>query len=667
MFAMNTLRRAVLAAFLAAVLVAGCETGIPGDPNAPDDGDDGGAITLRIPTRLRVFPGQGLPPAFELRWNYPADAIDPVSFVIYHSDEPITTPSDDLVVETVSGDVRSALMDIAPDTGVHYFRVAPVGLLGAIGEASTEHAIDTDTRMAYVGKLGQSDRNVVYYSNMDGAPPTIISGPMLTGGSLSGGPAMWSPTGMKLAFIGDPRAQGKDELFVVPGRPVDSFVAPIDLEVEPPIANARVVAAPPPVSGDMVAGSRVLVAAWSPDGSRLAFISDREALERYELWMTDAVAVADVQPIPLNAELEADEIVGSVKWSPDAERVAYAVVKAASRGEAVVGVYVKDVDSDEPAHRVDLTEVEGGAAIVYGWSPDGSLLGLVGDLRLKGATELFVTDGAPDREPVLVSDEFVAGAGVIFGTCAWSYDGRQIAYAARDAIAKPADLFVVDVLDDGEPFPVSGTLGATAGVTDSSVIWSPDGTQLAFLATTIQSQVTELYVTKPAEGAEPFPVSGDLSDDADVKRHATSWSPDGTRLAFIADKITDKKNELYVALAEPELEPVRVSGNVANGDEVSFARWSTDGEHIAFTIATPAGRSSVQSLHLADASGLFAPVPISTGEPVGSFGFSPIGNELAAPGCGDGATLLPAIIAPLLMVGYTGRGRRRAVGAVSRR
>lgn len=661
--------RTMFAALLCATMLAGCEAvDLPGDdPNTgnpiPGDPNDGGGIQLRIPRRLRVFPATELPPSFELRWNYPADAADPASFAIYHSDEPTHEALEADIVENVSGAVRSVLVDIAPDTGVHYFRVAPVGANGEIGEASEMHAIDTGSRIAYVGKLGQSDQNVVYYSNMDGEEPVIISGPMLTGGSVSGGPVMWSPTGTALAFIGDPRATGIDELYVVPGRPTAAFSLPDDL-VADPLTNARIVSAPPPVSGPMIADSRVLGAAWSPDGTRLAFIADREVLETFELWLTDTKP--GTEPAKLSVALGPEEQVTNVKWSPDAERVAYTVTKGPQRGETLVGVFVKEVDSNEPAFRVDLSDVEGGAAGIYGWSPDGSLLGLIGDLREKDASELFVTEARLESKPELVSDEYSAQSGVRFRACSWSNDGRRIAYAANDAPAKPAELFVVDVQGGGAPFPVSGELSTTAGVADSKLMWSPDDSQLAFLATTLQSSVTELYVTQPVAGAEPFPVSGDLSDDADVDSDTASWSPDGTRLAFIADKITDKKNELFVAIAQPELEPKKVSGTIANGEEVEFARWSADGEHIAFLVRKPSGRSGVQALFLADAEGVFDPVPISGEEPVGSFGFSPIGNELSAPGCGDGLSIFPAMIAPFLMLGYAGRGKRRVTAARTR-
>ncbi len=105
--------------------------------------------------------------------------------------------------------------------------------------------------------------------------------------------------------------------------------------------------------------------------------------------------------------------------------------------------------------------------------------------------------------------------------------------------------------------------------------WSPDGTRLAFVATpTAGNGSTEIY-TIAADGSNLVQITqNDVDDDS------PAWSPDGTRLALRVDEVDPgapgDSNVVVTSVSEPG---VTVLGPGAN------PVWSPDGLQIAMTVA----------------------------------------------------------------------------------
>jgi gamma-glutamyltranspeptidase len=104
--------------------------------------------------------------------------------------------------------------------------------------------------------------------------------------------------------------------------------------------------------------------AISPDGKRIAFVSDRESDDGdVDLWMADMAAEPGgrVRRTRL-ARIRGDE--ASPSWAPDGLRIAFAAVR-----DGAPGVWVTTVDPDErPAPGPVLVSRVGGTPA---WSPDG--------------------------------------------------------------------------------------------------------------------------------------------------------------------------------------------------------------------------------------------------------------------------------------------------------
>jgi hypothetical protein len=156
----------------------------------------------------------------------------------------------------------------------------------------------------------------------------------------------------------------------------------------------------------------------------------------------------------------------------------------------------------------------------------------------------------------------------------------------------------VDVLDD--QVVGRGLLSDDnwTGLEESSISLDPDGTRTAFR---VDEDVADLMVgdelfVVAMDGSGLTRVSGTLINGGSVWEY--EWSPDGTRLAYIADKDTDGVNELYVVDADGTGETKLTTG--INLDE-SYISWSPTGNFIA--VASNTTENPDQALYIAPAGG----------------------------------------------------------------
>lgn len=117
---------------------------------------------------------------------------------------------------------------------------------------------------------------------------------------------------------------------------------------------------------------------------------------------------------------------------------------------------------------------------------------------------------------------------------------------------------------------------------------APDGSRIAFLGDLVTNGVTELFTALPFGVITlRVSVSGTIVVGGNV--FDFRWAPDGSHIAFVGDLATNDVLDLFTALPVPgpDDQRVRVSGiAVANGDVTressnSFA-WFPDSSRIAF-------------------------------------------------------------------------------------
>jgi Tol biopolymer transport system component len=193
--------------------------------------------------------------------------------------------------------------------------------------------------------------------------------------------------------------------------------------------------------------------------------------------------------------------------------------------------------------------------------------------------ELWSVVAGSGAEPTNVSGTLVAGGDV--DRFFLSPDGRRVVFSADKDTDNLIELYVAPLDGSTAPVKVSGPLVAGGAPQPFLVAWSPDGSKLAFTGDLRTDEVFELFVA-PADGSTPpVAVSGTLVTGGDVALDGFAWSPDGTRLAFVADKQTDGTNELFVVPADGVTEPIEVSGTLVAGGQVQGFAWAPDGTRLA--------------------------------------------------------------------------------------
>ncbi|MBN1429234.1 MAG: PD40 domain-containing protein [Anaerolineae bacterium] len=230
--------------------------------------------------------------------------------------------------------------------------------------------------------------------------------------------------------------------------------------------------------------------------------------------------------------------------------------------QAIMGCSTKD-----PNLPPEIT-YQGGIFLV--WNIDDRQHSVFTNLTLDNAvavarTMIFDDDNLPeDRVVPQIGDPAVltAFAGEV-SSAAWSPRSNKIIFDSELGINIRA-LFSINV--DG-----SGLTQLTDGAgNDSSPVWSPDGTQIAF--GTMRQGDWDIYIMN-SDGNEQRPlVSGPNYDGGTV------WSPDGSRIAFFSDR--NAQRNIYVI----DVDGSNLTQLTTGPGHLQDLVWSPDGTHIAYVV-----------------------------------------------------------------------------------
>lgn len=283
---------------------------------------------------------------------------------------------------------------------------------------------------------------------------------------------------------------------------------------------------------------------WSPDGTRLAFASDRGG--NYDVWIL-ALASGEVQRFTSGGANES-----MPAWSPDGREIAFV------SDRDVRGIYARRLDTGAERQLA----ADRATLFTPSWAPDGKTVayvaidGAVARLMVGGAN---VADANEDVFPFRAS--FAANGDLVY-----TADGvvkrrpraggavRSVPFTAEVAFTRPAFTPRRRVFAPSGPQPVRGLMHPTI---------SPDGSQIAFAA------LGDLWLvsTRPGD-AVPRRVTSDVFVETNPV-----WAPDGASLAYSSDR------EGGVALWTHDLK-TGASRRVA--PDGNTASWSPDGTRLAY-------------------------------------------------------------------------------------
>jgi len=280
-----------------------------------------------------------------------------------------------------------------------------------------------------------------------------------------------------------------------------------------------------PLMDELAAVHRFTEAAVSPDGSRVAWV---ESLQERSggTAQVSAISVADIGSPGTAWRISAGTGAGpyvehDVVWSPDGSRLAF-LSEQAQAGQP--DLYV--VEARGGAAR-KLTSLDGAVAAPR-WSPDGTAIALLvieGSSRAAGPLEPAAVEAGVIEEQVLTQRINVVDVasgrvrpvspdGLYIHEYDWSPDGKS--FAATAAHGSGDNNWYISQL-----YTISAASGEARSILEPSMQiacprWSPDGTAIAFIGGLMSDEPVaggDVY-TVPATGGAPRNLTPDLAGSA---------------------------------------------------------------------------------------------------------------------------------------------------------
>ena len=293
--------------------------------------------------------------------------------------------------------------------------------------------------------------------------------------------------------------------------------------------------------------------AWSPDGSRIAFASNRDGNPEVYVMNADGTGQTRLTNNPA--------IDDGPAWSPDGSQIAFASYRSGDWE-----VYVMNTDGTAQTNLTtnpawDIWPV---------WSPDGSQIAFVSDRD--GNYEVYVMNADGTGQTNLTNNPAIDDWPV------WSPDGSQIAFLSnRDG--------------DGEVYVMNADGTAQTNLTGNPAedfwpVWSPDGFHTAFVSDRVGNR--EIYVMN-ADGSEKVYVTGQSAGSGTNADYTTiKYLPDGTEAWVTRYDGPANGYDAAAALVLGSAGNVHVAGESAgSGTSLDYAtvKYMADGDVDGFSDA----------------------------------------------------------------------------------
>jgi dipeptidyl aminopeptidase/acylaminoacyl peptidase len=271
---------------------------------------------------------------------------------------------------------------------------------------------------------------------------------------------------------------------------------------------------------------------WSPDGSKIAFLSNRE--EKNQVWLISTTGGEAYQLTRLK-----DGVSGSICWSPDGQKIAFLTPRELSDEEKKA----KDEKRDEIV--IDETMRLNQLAIIDVDS---------GDIQRLTDGKTFISDPS------------------------WSPDSKKIAFTSRPT-TDTDDLFLSKIFIVQSSGGTPERLTNTKALTEMSPQWSPDGRYIAFSAGPgydLWADPDDVYCA-PADGGSPVNLTAPLDRSESLIR----WANDSRNIVFSFD------TEAFTQIGKVDVQTKKIDILISKEKVISSINVSPSLDIMAFVMTDP--------------------------------------------------------------------------------
>ena len=262
---------------------------------------------------------------------------------------------------------------------------------------------------------------------------------------------------------------------------------------------------------------------WSPDGTRIVFVSTRGPGDDGDIYVMDADG-SDVTPLTSNADPDY-----APDWSPDGTRVVFAGEREdeAPAGSDDGDIYVIDADGTDERNITDPFESQPGQFQWYDKDPDWS----------------------PVADEIVFSSARVIDGADVDGAF-WRIVTMRPDGSGQQLVSDPND-------PGNDPWPDE------VPNHDEMPKWSPDGRWITFATHQQPEQQWDIQIVR-ANGTDQQNV---LPDEGWEDLFPT-WSSSGTEILFTSNRTGDHTRAIYsvdvsAAVSETQLQDFRVTARTA--------------------------------------------------------------------------------------------------------
>lgn len=468
---------------------------------------------------------------------------------------------------SVNNETSVFLVDVCGDAPGPLVQLNPPG--GTTGDAATTSDLagfsPDGSLITFVGDFASDGNNDLWLVDPSVNPPAPINLTNYTATGANVTDVFWAPSSTLIAFIADPVVDGRSELFVVD-------VSNPAMPSAPVLASSGLGTAANDVSANDVF--------WSPNSQRIVFHADADTDGVTELYYVNMVnPAAPVAPVKIHPALAgAQDVEDEVFWAPSSRGVVFrADIAALNQNE----LWFTDLDAANPtAVRVNSAGYAAANDVGttdYRFAPAGVPRAFyLADETIDGSEEIFIVNlnAGTFTAPARAIAALPAGRTVTHAR--WSPDGNRLAFRADLDVNDRYDLYVVDVSGTLPAVPTRVTTLIATGDLDISTtdgfsfLWSPNGQRLAYIADADIEGVDQAYVAEV--GSLPYtsqPIT--FGTDPNFDASQLFWSGDSQRVAVRGDFNANSRFELVlvdVSGAGPYT-PVAVNLPIAGGQDVS--------------------------------------------------------------------------------------------------